>query len=96
MKGRRQLGPEFKAKVALAALKGDKTIGELSSHFEVHSTQINHWKKRVLSGVTDLFRHKPAEADRNQASLVEDLYKQIGKLQMETEWLKKKATLFGN
>jgi transposase len=87
-------GAAFKARVALAACRGDKTLGELSSQFGVHATQISTWKQRLLEGASDLFedrRRKQRTEENNNEQLVE----QIGRLKMEVEWLKKKAAQFG-
>jgi transposase-like protein len=97
MQKKRVLSPEFKAKVALAALKGDKTLAEISSQYKVHNTQINRWRKQVLAGLPDIFsKQKKDLAQQEQEALVEDLYKEIGKLRVEGEWLKKKADLFAS
>jgi putative transposase len=85
----------LKAQVALAALKGDKTVNEIAGHFGVHSTLIHGWKKHLLQGAEGLFAHGVrADAGRAEARQAE-LYEQIGRLQMELEWVKKKAAAFG-
>ncbi len=87
-------GAAFKARVALAACKGDKTLGELAGQFGVHATQISTWKQRLLEGAADLFedrRRKQRVEENNQ----EQLFEQIGRLKMEVEWLKKKSAQFG-
>ena len=90
---RRQLGPEYKAKVALTAIKGEMTMSEISSKFEVHSTQITRWRKQVIEGVKEIFSQGRKTSERTDPELVEDLYKQIGKLKVENEWLKKKSEI---
>jgi transposase-like protein len=91
MKGKRkQHTAAFKAQVALAALKADKTVNELASHYGVHPTLIHAWKKLLFQGAEAVFANgvKAAEAD---AQVVQaQLFEQIGRLKMELEWLKKK------
>ena len=92
---RRQHGREFKARVALAALKEQQTIRELAKHFEVHPAQIQEWKRRLLEGAQELFQtpQEKGRRERNEPEAAE-LYEQIGRLKMELEWLKKKAARF--
>jgi transposase len=83
----------FKAQVALAAVKGDRTVNELASHFGVHPTLIHGWKKQLLGSVESLFAtgcktHEPLE-DKSA-----ELYEQIGRLKVELDWVKKKAAAF--
>ena len=96
MKGKRkQHTAAFKAQVALAALKGDRTVNELAGHFGVHPTLIHTWKKQLLQGAEAVFANGvKADAGDAEAQKVE-LYEQIGRLKMELEWVKKKATAFG-
>ena len=90
MQMRKQFSKEFKAKVALAAIRGDKTIAELCSQFGVHSSQVNAWKRMLKEGLPELFSGKKGRKDQSKEALVEDLYKNIGQLQVENDWLKKK------
>jgi putative transposase len=90
---RKQYSAEFKAKVALEAIKGNKTINELASQFEVHPNQITQWKKQVLEEVPQIFSTRRAQAQKGQEELTASLYQQIGQLQVELDWLKKKSGL---
>ena len=88
---RKQHRKEFKAKVALEALKGHKTLNEIAAEYEVHPTQINTWKKRALEALPEAFsRGQDREAAQREAEQ-DRLYQQIGKLQVEVNWLKKKT-----
>jgi transposase-like protein len=84
-------GAGFKAKVALAAAKEDRTLAELASRFGVYATQISAWKRRLLEGAPDLFADRRRTRGEDRPS-EQQLYEQIGRLQMEVEWLKKKIT----
>ena len=80
----------FKARFALEAAKQTRTLAELSGTFQVHSVQISKWKKQLLDGIESLFRDgRRRDHDESQA-IQAQLYEQIGRLQMEVEWLKKK------
>jgi transposase len=90
---KKSFSPEFMAKVALAAIKEESTIAELSSKYEVHRTQIGNWRKQVMEGVVDIFKGKRDKSRKDNEKLVEELYCQIGQLRVENEWLKKKSAL---
>ena len=90
---RKTFGSAMKAKVALAALKGDKTIAELSSEYEVHPNQISKWKKKVLEDLPKLFDKKGCSKGQSPEPETDELYKQIGQLQVENGWLKKKSEI---
>lgn len=92
---RKKFPDEFKAKVALAALKGDKTIAELATEFEVHASQINQWKAAVKDRLADLFSTPSggAEKIKEQKDLIEQLYRSVGRMQVENDWLKKKLNI---
>ena len=88
---RKQHNKEFKAKVALEALKGQKTVNEIAAEYAIHPSQINTWKKRLLESAPEIFgRGQDREAVQREAEK-DRLYQQIGKLQVEVDWLKKKT-----
>jgi putative transposase len=88
---RRRIESAVKAKAALAAVRGDRTMGQLASTFGVHATQIGQWKRRLLEGATELFSDDHHREVQEQEALVAELYEQIGRLQIELGWLKKKV-----
>ena len=90
---RRVLGSKFKAKVALAAIRGDRTLAQLTSYFDVSASQISAWKKKLLTDAGDLFEDGRKRHERDEVN-DEELFAQIGRLKMELEWLKKKASVF--
>jgi transposase-like protein len=90
---RRNHSAAFKVKVALAAIKGDKTMAELASEFEVHATQITQWKKQLLEALPEVFSHRRQRSQQQQDELTAQLYQQIGQLKVELDWLKKKCGL---
>jgi putative transposase len=88
---RRMLGAALKARVALAAVKGDRTTAQLASEFDVHTSQVTAWKKRLLEGVGELFTDGREKRKEEGSADEQELYEQIGRLKMEVEWLKKKS-----
>jgi transposase-like protein len=91
LKKKKTYNKEFKARVALDAVKGQKTISELATEYGVHPNQIGQWKKTLIGGSAELFaRGKDHDVEAHEAEK-ERLYQQIGKLQVELEWLKKTA-----
>ncbi len=92
-KQRKTYAAELKAKIALEAIKAQRTVNEIAMHYEVHPNQVTSWKKQVLDELPQLFsgsRHRGAQDD---AQLKAHLYQQIGQLKVELDWLKKKAGL---
>jgi len=90
---RRNHTAAFKAQVALAAAKGDKTITELASEYQVHPTQITQWKNQLLQSLPEIFPRRRQNDQQNQDELTAQLYQQIGQLKVELDWLKKKSGL---
>ena len=95
---RRSFSPAFKAKVALETIKGVKTIAEIAQKHKLHATQINLWKKQLLAGAEDVFldgktKTPQKNSDEPQAA---ELYEQIGRLNIQLEWLKKKVAQDGD
>jgi transposase-like protein len=81
----------WKVQVALAALKGDKTLAELASEFGIHPNQIQQWKKHLLSEAPSLFSSRRRKTERETEELQAELYRQIGQLKVELDWLKKRV-----
>ena len=90
---RRKHTPSFKAKVALEAIKEQKTSAELASQYQVHPGQIRNWKATAAKGLIDLFSDKKKSRDQDQEELIQELYRQIGQLKVDLDWLKKKSGL---
>lgn len=86
---RRQHDSAFKAKVALEALKGEKTIAQISSEFGVHANQIRQWRQHLLFLIPELFSDRRRKVDKDRDELETELYRQIGQLKVELDWLKK-------
>ena len=86
---RKKHGTQTKVKVALEALKGEKTTAEITVKYGIHATQINNWKKAVLEIIPEAFSSKRKRQAEDQQALVDELYKQIGQLKVENDFLKK-------
>jgi transposase len=94
---RRQYSPEFKAKLAIAALRGDKTAAELASQYEIHPTMLNTWKRELLENASELF-DKGKSANKAQSDVKaenDELYRQIGKLKVERDFLAERSAQLG-
>jgi transposase-like protein len=88
---RKKHSAEFKAKIALEAAKGLKTINEIASEAEVHPTQITIWKKQLIEGIPTLFATNRGQKQKKDEDLTAMLYQQIGQLKVELDWVKKKS-----
>ena len=93
MATRKRFTAEFKARVALEALKEQQTLAELASRFEVHPVQVSQWKKQLRTEAVGLFAERRAQERHEHTLLQDQLYQQIGQLKLELDWLKKKSGL---
>ena len=90
---RKSFTAEFKAKVALEALRSEKTINELAGAYDVHPNQVSNWKREAQAGLEEIFSTKSGRQAATELAERERLYSQIGRLQVELDWLKKKSGL---
>lgn len=88
---RKKHSSKLKAKVALAAIKSEQTVNEIASQYEVHPNQVGIWKKQAINELANLFSDKREHKNKQQQNLTDELYKQIGQLKVELDWLKKKS-----
>jgi transposase len=95
IKNRKNYKSEFKAKVAMEAVAGRRTINEIAKEYQVHPNQISQWKKQFLEAVPQVFENRKARVGETGEELTNQLYEQIGRLKVELDWLKKKSAMFG-
>jgi transposase-like protein len=93
-RSRKRYDSTFKSKVALAAMRGDKTISELAAQYAVHGNLVSQWKRKLLANIDLVFTEADDGQREDREALLDDLYQQIGRLKVELEWLKKKAAQF--
>lgn len=91
---RKNYPADFKAKVALEAVKGERSLSELASRYEVHPNQIGQWRKALLAGMQEVFSDKRHRKEQDGEAEKARLYEEIGRLKVELDWLKKKAAVF--
>ncbi len=84
---------EFKAKVAVEAIRQQKTTNELTAEYGIHATQINTWKKLALAAIPAAFANQKAKGPESQQAEIDELHRQIGQLVAERDWLKKKSSV---
>jgi len=92
---RRQFSAEFKARVVRATLREDKTLAQLASEFDVHPNQITEWKRQALEALPEVFSRKKKLTEQDNQQLIDRLYRQIGELQVDVNWMKKKSRELG-
>lgn len=88
---RRQHDNKFKARIALEAIRGTMSLAEIASHYQVHSSQIVRWKKRAIDGLVEIFANSQEKATRDAEEVQAELYRSIGQLKVELDWVKKKS-----
>lgn len=88
---RKRYDATFKAKVAIEAIKGQRTVNEIASMYQMHPNQVTQWKKQALQQLSEVFSNGRARADMAEEELRNQLYEQIGRLKVELDWLKKKS-----
>ena len=81
----------FKAKVVLEAIRGEKSLNEIASKYQIHPNQITQWKKKVLDELPQLLSRNGEKYQQEQTDLIDELYRQIGQLKVELDWVKKKS-----
>ena len=91
---RQSYSSQFKAKVALEAIREHRTSAELSSAFGIHGSLITRWKRDAVEKLPDLFAGKKRKEEKDSEALIASLYQEIGRLKMELDWVKKKSSLF--
>lgn len=91
----RKFEAALKAKVALEAIKGEKTLAQISSEYGVHATQVTQWKKELIQRSIELFTKPNNTMAQQQEELTDKLHKTIGEITMENNWLKKKLQILG-
>lgn len=95
-KRRKTYSAAEKAKIALEAIKGEKTIAQICAQYEIHATQVNTWKKQLIAYLPDAFSDKDKQVATFHEAELAALYEQIGRLKVELDYLKKKSVLFND
>ena len=91
---RKKHDSKFKARVALEAIKGEKTIAEIASEYGVHPNLVGQWKQKAMENLPDIFEKKENGKDKETDKLLNDLYREIGVMKVENDFLKKKLDPF--
>jgi len=90
-----QYSPKFKARVAIEAIRGERTLKQLAAQFQVHPLQIAHWRQAALERLEEVFLDGPNRKQSDEVAETNALHEEIGWLKVELDWLKKKAGLLG-
>ena len=93
MSKRKQYASQFKATVALEAVKNKKTIAQIASEYGIHPNQVGKWKKQLIESLPQVFINRKTDSEKASEKLIDELYRQIGQLKVEVDWLKKKSGL---
>lgn len=88
---RNSYSADFKAKLALEVIKGNRTLNEIASEAQVHPNLLTQWKRQLLESLSTVFSDKRVKENKEQEALTDQLYQQIGQLKVELDWLKKKS-----
>lgn len=94
---KKQYSPQFKAKIALEAIRGEKTVAELASQYQIHPTVINKWKRKLLESATQIFEgeNKEQNLKEDAQAHIDELYRQIGQLKVEKDFLANRSARLG-
>jgi transposase-like protein len=92
-KQRRNFSADFKARVAVEGIKGQRTIQEIGAHYGVHPNQVTKWKRQALDVLPQVFADHRTQGNQTDEALISELYQQIGKLKVQLDWLKKRSGL---
>ena len=90
---RRNFSAEMKSRIALEAIKGQKTIQEIASHYGVHPNQVTKWKRQAIESMSSVFVDRRSRTDTSEETVKAELYQQIGEMRVELDWLKKRSGL---
>lgn len=88
---RKRYSSSLKAKAALEAIRGERSLNEIASSYDIHPNQLSQWKRQVLESIPDIFTDRRNRSKKNDEELVDRLYQQIGQQKVELDWLKKKT-----
>ena len=94
---KKQYSPQFKAKVSLEAIRGEKTVAELASQYQIHPTVINKWKRKLLESANQIFEgeNKGQNLKEDAQAHIDELYRQIGQLKVEKDFLANRSARLG-